>query len=248
MHAIHNLLPWPFMISSNIILPSTPRSPNWPLPFRFFRARFSTHLSYLMHATFRAHLGLDLFLRYNIRGEEHKATQFSSAFCYIPCQVQIFPSAPWSPTSINQYVPSLGRKGKTYIHTKQQTSKFSRGKLLRWEDLKFLLWNSDIRKRWHRLFNLCPFTLSCFSLTYNPFSLIKCNKGNIPHYNSRGTNRRRTAGEVYFGIVPLRFLTSSHQKPSVQLSHLFILKPYQNLEFIYTALPQFFRNYCCKII
>jgi hypothetical protein len=36
MHPVHTFPPYFLKIHSNIILPSTPRSPEWSLPFRYF--------------------------------------------------------------------------------------------------------------------------------------------------------------------------------------------------------------------
>jgi hypothetical protein len=84
-----------------------------------------------MPAMFYAHLALTYFPLI-IHCEEYKATQFSSAFCYVPTEAQTPPPpAPCSPTHINQYVPSSS--------TEEQASKLLSGKLLRQDCFKFLL-------------------------------------------------------------------------------------------------------------
>jgi hypothetical protein len=102
MHPVHNFLNYFPNIQSNISLPSTPRSSELSLPFRFPQPKCRMYLS-LMRATCPTYFILLDFITilYFVKRANYEASHyaiFSSLTSFRPSWAQIFCSAPCSDT------------------------------------------------------------------------------------------------------------------------------------------------------
>ena len=121
VHTLTSLLP---KIHLNIILPSTPVSPQWYLSLRFpYRIPINAS-PFPIRATCPAHFILLYFITRRILGEEDRTLSSSlCSFLHSPFTSSllgpIFSSAPYSQTP-STYVPPSMSATKFHTHTKQQ--------------------------------------------------------------------------------------------------------------------------------
>jgi len=111
-------------IHLDIILPSTPGSPQWSLSARFPHQNPVHAIPIPLSATCPAHLILLDFTTHTILGEEYRT--LSSSLCSFllspvphPSSAQILFSTPYSQTP-SAYVPPSRSATKFHTHTKQQ--------------------------------------------------------------------------------------------------------------------------------
>jgi hypothetical protein len=123
-NAVHNPTSHFLKIHPNIILPSTPGSPQWSLSLRFLHQN-PIYVSLLPSALHTPHISFFSILspaQYWVRNTDHEASHykvFSTPLLPRPSKAQTFFSTPYSQTP-SAYVTTSISATKFHTHTKQQ--------------------------------------------------------------------------------------------------------------------------------